>query len=122
LLAAAFADRSGKIETEAQRRFLEALVEHAELWDPKLGNPLKWFIEACNSNVSFNGKPKAAAYARRSNSRTRRTNGPADAFGLPLNESFPGRQADFDNAALNRQAGLPYDREACAARSCLNPS
>jgi hypothetical protein len=35
---------------------------------------------------SFNGKPKATACARGSNSRTRSMNGPADAFGSPLNE------------------------------------
>jgi uncharacterized membrane protein YfcA len=43
-------------------------------------------VERCQSN-SFDGKPKATAYARRSISRTRRTDGPADAFGSPLNES-----------------------------------
>jgi hypothetical protein len=54
---------------------------------------------------SFNGKPKATAYARRSNSRSRRTNGPADAFGSPLNESTQRRQTDFGNAAINNCNG-----------------
>jgi hypothetical protein len=43
LLASAFSDRSGIIKTEAQRRFLCALVENRRLWDPRFGNPVKWF-------------------------------------------------------------------------------
>jgi hypothetical protein len=46
LLAAAFSDGSGIIRTEAPRRFLGALVEHTELWDPKFGNASKWFKQA----------------------------------------------------------------------------
>jgi hypothetical protein len=46
LLAAAFSDGSGMIKTEAQRRFLGALVEKRELWDPKFGNAFKWFKQA----------------------------------------------------------------------------
>jgi hypothetical protein len=42
-LAAAFSDGDGVVRTEAQRRFLRALVERAELWDPHWGNALKWF-------------------------------------------------------------------------------
>jgi hypothetical protein len=38
LLAAAFPKRSGVIETEAQCRYLRALVENAALWDPRRGN------------------------------------------------------------------------------------
>jgi hypothetical protein len=58
LLVSAFSDSSGIIKTDAQRRFLGALVKHQELWDPPLENAYKWF----------------------------------------------------------KQAGLPYDREACATR------
>jgi hypothetical protein len=46
LLAAAFSDGTGIIKTEAQRRFLSALVKHSELWDPKFGNAFKWFKQA----------------------------------------------------------------------------
>lgn len=46
LLAAAFPRGGGVVETEAQRRFLAALVENADLWDPKLGNASKWFTRA----------------------------------------------------------------------------
>ncbi|MFC4312419.1 hypothetical protein ACFPN2_25270 [Steroidobacter flavus] len=38
LLIAAFPKRNGVIETDAQRRYLRALVENADLWDPKFGN------------------------------------------------------------------------------------
>lgn len=46
LLAAAFSDGSGSITTEAQRRFLGALVEKRELWDPRFGNASLWFEKA----------------------------------------------------------------------------
>lgn len=46
LLVAAFPDGSGTIRTEAQRRFLLALVAKAELWDPTCGNAYKWFKQA----------------------------------------------------------------------------
>jgi hypothetical protein len=46
LLAAAFRDGSGLAITEAQRRFLGALVKKAKLWDPKYGNTYKWFKRA----------------------------------------------------------------------------
>jgi hypothetical protein len=46
LLAAAFRKGGGVVETEAQRRFLAALVDNADLWDPKLGNASKWFTGA----------------------------------------------------------------------------
>jgi hypothetical protein len=46
LLAAAFPDGSGVVKSEAQRRFLGALVKNAELWDPRLGNAFKWFRKA----------------------------------------------------------------------------
>jgi hypothetical protein len=46
LLAAAFPDGSGIIKTEAQRRFLSALVKNAELWDSTLGNAYTWFEQA----------------------------------------------------------------------------
>jgi len=46
LLAAAFEDGSGTIKTEAQRRFLGALVERSELWDPRFGNASLWFKKA----------------------------------------------------------------------------
>jgi hypothetical protein len=46
LLAAAFPNGDGKVTTEAQRRFLDALVKRAELWDPTNGNAHKWFKKA----------------------------------------------------------------------------
>lgn len=46
LLAAAFPDGRGEVKTDAQRRFLAALVENTKLWDPRFGNPLKWFKKA----------------------------------------------------------------------------
>jgi hypothetical protein len=46
LLAAAFPDRDGAIKTQAQRRFLGALIRNTELWDPTLGNALNWFKQA----------------------------------------------------------------------------
>lgn len=46
LLVAAFPDGSGIVKTEAQRRFLRALVDKAELWDPTCGNAYKWFKQA----------------------------------------------------------------------------
>ncbi len=46
LLVAAFPDGSGIVRTEAQRRFLRALVSKSELWNPTCGNALKWFKQA----------------------------------------------------------------------------
>jgi len=46
LLVAAFPDGSGAVKTEAQRRFLGALINRAELWDPTFGNASKWFKKA----------------------------------------------------------------------------
>jgi hypothetical protein len=46
LLAAAFPDGDGVIKTEAQRRFLRALVMNRELWDPRFGNASIWFKRA----------------------------------------------------------------------------
>ncbi len=46
LLVAAFSDGSGSVRADSQRRFLAALVERTELWDPHFGNPLKWFRQA----------------------------------------------------------------------------
>ena len=37
LLFAAFPKPNGVIETDAQRRYLRALVENADLWDPAFG-------------------------------------------------------------------------------------
>jgi hypothetical protein len=37
-LAKAFPDGTGIVTTNAQRRFLKALVDNSELWDPKYGN------------------------------------------------------------------------------------
>jgi hypothetical protein len=34
------------VETEPQRRYLEALVANAGLWDPGFGNPLQRFRRA----------------------------------------------------------------------------
>jgi hypothetical protein len=45
-LAAAFSDGTGVIRTESQRRFLRALAQNAELWDPRIGNADKWFKRA----------------------------------------------------------------------------
>ncbi|HWS90514.1 MAG TPA: hypothetical protein VN282_26335 [Pyrinomonadaceae bacterium] len=46
LLAAAFPDGSGVIKTEAQHRFLAALVDRKLLWDPKFWNARAWFEKA----------------------------------------------------------------------------
>jgi hypothetical protein len=46
LLAAAFADGSGRIKVEYQRRFLKALVNKPELWDSTFANAIKWFKRA----------------------------------------------------------------------------
>lgn len=46
LLVAAFPDASGIVRTEAQRRFLRALVQKADLWHRTLGNAYKWFNQA----------------------------------------------------------------------------
>jgi hypothetical protein len=46
LLVAAFPDGNGTVATGAQRRFLRALVNRAELWDPGCGNAYKWFEKA----------------------------------------------------------------------------
>lgn len=45
-LAAAFPDGTGTVKTAAQHKFLEALVNRAELWDPRIGNALEWFKKA----------------------------------------------------------------------------
>jgi hypothetical protein len=45
-LAAAFPDGNGVVKTAAQRKFLTALVNRAELWDPRIGNADKWFKKA----------------------------------------------------------------------------
>jgi len=45
-LAMAFADGSGTVKTDSQRRFLEALVNRTELWDQRFGNAQKWFKKA----------------------------------------------------------------------------
>ncbi len=49
LLAAAFPDESGNISTHAQRRFLSALVEKEDLWDPNFGNAAPF--DGCESQV-----------------------------------------------------------------------
>lgn len=46
LLAAAFPEGDGVVRTEAQRRYLRALVDCLELWDPRSGNARRWFREA----------------------------------------------------------------------------
>jgi hypothetical protein len=46
LLVAAFSDGSGIIRTDAQRRYLQALLKNSELWASLYGNPLKWFKQA----------------------------------------------------------------------------
>jgi hypothetical protein len=46
LLGAAFQGGRGVAATDAQRRFLTALVANANLWNPKFGNPQKWFQQA----------------------------------------------------------------------------
>jgi hypothetical protein len=43
LLRAAFPNRNGIIETDAQCRYLRALVENADLWDLKFGNASSCF-------------------------------------------------------------------------------
>jgi hypothetical protein len=45
-LVAAFSDGSGVAKTEAQRRFLSALVQKGELWDSMFGNASLWFKKA----------------------------------------------------------------------------
>jgi hypothetical protein len=46
LLASAFPKGTGAIDTDAQRRFLSALVRNTKLWDPKLEDADKWFRRA----------------------------------------------------------------------------
>jgi hypothetical protein len=46
LLACAFPDGSGSVKTEAQRHFLRALTNRADLWDRTFGNAQKWFKKA----------------------------------------------------------------------------
>jgi hypothetical protein len=46
MLAAAFPDGSGRVQSNLQRDFLRALVANDALWDPKFGNPGKWFKQA----------------------------------------------------------------------------
>lgn len=46
LLAAAFPDGDGVIKNKSQKRFLSALVEKTELWDPLFGNARTWFRAA----------------------------------------------------------------------------
>jgi hypothetical protein len=46
LLAAAFPHGDGLVQTESQRLFLTALIQKADLWDSKFGNPLEWFTKA----------------------------------------------------------------------------
>jgi len=46
LLVAAFKDGDGQIATEAQRRFLAALVKNPKLWDAHFRAPHKWFQKA----------------------------------------------------------------------------
>jgi hypothetical protein len=46
MLVAAFPDGRGLVRTEAQRRFVRALVSKAEMWDPSCGNAYKWFKQA----------------------------------------------------------------------------
>lgn len=46
LLRAAFPAGDGQITTEAQRRYLAALVRHAELWNPVFGNASRQFQQA----------------------------------------------------------------------------
>lgn len=43
LLAAAFPQGDGKVSKESQHRFLSALVKNRECWDPRFGNPDRWF-------------------------------------------------------------------------------
>jgi hypothetical protein len=43
LLAAAFPDGRGIINTESQRRFLGEMVKNSELWDPRFANARRWF-------------------------------------------------------------------------------
>jgi hypothetical protein len=45
LLAKAFPDGTGKVKTAAQRRYLGALLENAELWDPTNGNASLLFMK-----------------------------------------------------------------------------
>jgi hypothetical protein len=46
LLAAAFPAGDGVVRTDAQRRFLRAIVEHDPLWDRAYANPIPWFRKA----------------------------------------------------------------------------
>jgi hypothetical protein len=46
LLASAFPTGTGAIDTDAQRRFLSALVRNAKLWGPKREEADKWFRQA----------------------------------------------------------------------------
>jgi hypothetical protein len=42
-LAKAFPDGRGVISTDAQRRFVRALVSNEKIWNPKSGNAERWF-------------------------------------------------------------------------------
>ena len=46
LLAAAFPLGDGIVRTDGQRRYLRALVDHGALWNPRMGNPRRWFQKA----------------------------------------------------------------------------
>ena len=46
LLAAAFPLGDGIVRTDGQRRYLRALVDHDALWNPRVGNPRRWFQKA----------------------------------------------------------------------------
>ena len=46
LLASAFPKGTGAIDTDAQRRFLSALVRNAKLWGPTLEDTDRWFRQA----------------------------------------------------------------------------
>ncbi|AGC43780.1 hypothetical protein MYSTI_02464 [Myxococcus stipitatus DSM 14675] len=46
LLTRAFPTGDGTVTSEAQRRFLAALVDTAHLWDPRFGNPGTHFWQA----------------------------------------------------------------------------
>jgi hypothetical protein len=46
LLAAAFPEGDGVVRTDSQRRYLRALTDRADLWDPRYGNAELWFKKA----------------------------------------------------------------------------
>jgi hypothetical protein len=46
LLAAAFPHGDGVVKSDAQQRFLQALVDQQNLWDRAYANPEKWFRKA----------------------------------------------------------------------------